>query len=303
MSALPLGGRVAVVTGATGGMGRVIALELARAGAQVVTVARTPARADTLREEVRRGVGRDALDVVHGDLSTRSGVLAAADQLAARYDVVHLLVNNAGAHFPERRVTSDGLEMHVAVDYLAAYGFMALLAPALRAGRARVVNVVSDTIRDTRQVTLLGRARPATLDPAELDDLTLVNGAAGFVPFEAYARAKLLTVMAGYHVARTLVGDGVTVNAVHPGIVATDIIDDLVPAFLRPVGGLIRRGMLSPEQGASSALRLATDPALEHATGRYFVRGVEERTPAVSYDAALQERLVAGSDRFLGLAV
>ncbi|GAB4087038.1 SDR family oxidoreductase [Myceligenerans cantabricum] len=298
MSPAPLTGKVAVVTGATGGMGRVIAVELARAGAHVVTVARTPARADALREQIARHAGRDGLEVLHGDLSERDGVLAAADQLTARHDAVHLMVNNAGAHFSDRRVNADGVERHVAVDYLAAYGMMTLLGPALRKGRARVVNVVSDTIRDTRQVSVLGRPRPATLDPAELGDLTRLNPADGFVPFQAYARAKLLTVMAGYHLARTLADDGVTVNAVHPGIAATDIIDDIVPSYLRPFGGLIRRGMLTPEQGAASALRLATDPAADRLTGRYFVRDAEKPTPPVSYDTTLQARLVDTSDRF-----
>jgi NAD(P)-dependent dehydrogenase (short-subunit alcohol dehydrogenase family) len=93
---------------------------------------------------------------------------------------------------------------------------------------------------------------------------------AGFVPFEAYARAKLMTVTAGHALARGLAADGVTVNAVHPGIVATDIIDDLVPALLRPFGGLIRRTMLTPAEGAAAALRLATDPDLAGVTGRYF---------------------------------
>lgn len=298
MSAAPLTGKVAVVTGATGGMGRVIALELARAGAHVVTVARTPTRADALREQIAREVDREGLEVLHGDLSDRNGVLAAAGQLTARYDAVHLLVNNAGAHFTDRRVNPDGIEMHIAVDYLAAYGMMTLLEPALRKGRARVVNVVSDSLRDTRQIALLGRPRPATVNPAQLDDLTKLNPADGFVPFQAYARAKLLTVMAGYHLARTLADDGVTVNAVHPGIVATDIIDDVIPALLRPFGGLIRQAMLAPEQGAAPALHLATDPALDHTTGTYFVRDVEKPTPPLSYDTTLQTRLVDSSSRF-----
>lgn len=298
MSTASLAGRVAVVTGATGGMGRVIALELARAGANVVAVARTPASGDALREQINRVVGRDCLDVAQGDLSDRNGVLAAADRIAAHHDVVHILVNNAGAHFPVRRVNSDGVEMHIAIDYLAAYGMMTLLEPALRKGRARVVNVASDTVRDTRQIKVLGRPRPATVDPAELDDLTRLNPADTFVPFQAYARAKLLTVMAGYHLARTLADDGVTVNAVHPGIVATDIIDDIIPSFLRPFGRFIRRTMLTPEQGAASALRLAADPALAHVTGRYYVKDAEAVTPPMSYDTTLQARLVDSSGRF-----
>ena len=92
-----------------------------------------------------------------------------------------------------------------------------------------------------------------------------------------------MTVTAGYDLARRLAPDGVTVNSLHPGIVATDIVDDLVPPVLRPFGALIRRSMLTPEQGAATAIRLATDPALTDTTGRYFNRGKRprQRSPTI----------------------
>jgi NAD(P)-dependent dehydrogenase (short-subunit alcohol dehydrogenase family) len=279
-------------------MGRVIALELARSGMHVITVAREPRRADSLREQIEREVGTGRLDVVPGDLSRRDGVIDAAAAVLARWSAVHVLVNNAGAHFSEHRLSPDGVERHIAVDYLAAHGLTLLLREALERGRARVVNVVSDTVRDTRQVKLLGRPRPATISADQLSDLTRLNPADGFVPFHAYARAKLLTVMAGYDLGRTLQHQGVTVNAVHPGIAATNIVDDLVPPALRPFRGLIRRFLLTPEQGASAALRLAIDPALAGVTGRYFLRDVDTRTPPVSYDVDAQRQLRATSDRY-----
>jgi len=284
-------GQVAVVTGATRGMGRVIALELARRGTQVVTVARDPRRAEPLQQQIKAEVGADRFDVVPGDLSRRDDVLAAAHHIADRYQAVHLLVNNAGAHFPDRRLSVDSVEMHVALDYLAGFGLTALLHDVLVRGRARVVNVASDTLNDTRQVKLLGRPRPATLDLTHLTNLSAVNPKAGFKPFEAYARAKLLTVMAGYEAARRLQPHGVTVNSMHPGIVATDIIDDLVPPLLTPFKRLIRRTMLTPEQGANTALRLATDPQLTTTTGAYFVRDTEATTPPLTHDPAARQQL------------
>lgn len=288
---------VAVVTGATGGMGRVLALALARRGMHVVTVARAPQRARQLRDEIARD-GAGSLEVLPGDLSHRAGIHAATAAIRERHDVIQLLINNAGAHYGKHRLSADGIEMHVAVDYLAAYGMTVLLASELRSGRARVVNVASDTLRDTRRLKAGGRPRPATLDIDALGDLALLNPIAGFVPFEAYARAKLLTVIAGYALARTLAGE-VSVNAVHPGIVATDIIRDVMPAALRPFGGLLRRAMLTPEQGAAAALRLATDPDLDGVTGRYFVRDTDTPTPPVSYSVDVQTRLRATTDRFL----
>jgi NAD(P)-dependent dehydrogenase (short-subunit alcohol dehydrogenase family) len=207
-------------------------------------------------------------------------------------------LNNAGAHFPHREVSADGIEMHVAVNYLPAYGLTTLLNGALRRGRARVVNVASDSLRDTRQIKLLGSARPPVIIRRELDDLTQLNASDRFRPFDAYARAKLLTVMAGYSLARDFADGGVTINAVHPGIVATGIIDGLIPTPLRPLRALIRRAMLTPEQGASAALRLATSPMLNHVTGRYFVRDIDVSTPSITYDTVAQQRLRASSDRF-----
>ena len=275
---------VAVVTGATGGMGQVIAAHLVQAGMEVVTIVRDPARAG-------------APGAIVGDLSRRQDVLACAQTILERHDRIHLLINNAGAHFPGHRVSPDGVEMHIALDYLAAYGLMTRLDGPLRRGRARIVNVASDTLNDTRQIKVAGRPRPATLDLTGVDSLARLSPAAGFVPFQAYARAKLMTVTAGYALARNLAADGVTVNAVHPGIVATGIIDDLVPAVLRPFGGLIRRGLLTPAQGAEAALRIATDPELDGVTGRYFNRDRQTPTPPVTHDPETQRRLLELSER------
>ncbi|KAA9153846.1 SDR family NAD(P)-dependent oxidoreductase [Microbacterium lushaniae] len=289
------GRRVAVVTGATGGMGRVITRELVRNGMHVVAVARDAARADALLSHDMPDGG--TWEVVAGDLSERAGVIRVAGAIAERHDAVHVLVNNAGAHYAQHRRSADGIELHIAVDYLAAFGVTTLLEEHLRRGGARVVNVASDSLRDTRRIALWGRPRPASLDVGELDDLARLNPAAGFIPFEAYARAKLLTVTAGYDLARTFAGE-VSVNAVHPGIVSTDIIDSLIPAPLRPLEGLIRRVLLTPEQGAAATLRLAVDPALEGVTGRYFVRAADTPTPPISYDPDVQLRLRETSDRF-----
>ena len=298
MSTPDLQDKVAVVTGATGGMGQVIAVELARRGARVVTVSRTVQRADPLRRRIIQAAGTDRLEVIEGDLSRRADVLAAARSITDRHCAVHLLVNNAGAHFPHRQLSADGLEMHVAVDYLAAYGLTTLLSAALGRGRARVVNVASDMLNDTRQIKILGRARPATLDLTDVTDLRQVNPSTGFVVFEAYATAKLMTVTAGYDIARRFAPDGITVNSVHPGIVATDIIGDLVPPVLRPFGAVLRRFLLTPEQGAAAAITAATDPALAGTTGRYYHRSTETGTPAVSRDLTTQAALRRLSDQY-----
>jgi retinol dehydrogenase-12 len=290
-----LTGKVSLVTGATGGIGRVIATELARLGSTVVIVSRTADGGEQLRRQIADDVGADRVEVVAGDLASQADLRRIAQAFIARHSQLHLLVNNAGAHYRKRQVTADGIEMHVAVDHLAGFALTSMLLDQLRAGApSRVVNVVSEAMNDTRTSTRRGRPRPATL-AADLDDLRKLNPEHGFVPFEAYARAKLLTTMTGYVLADRLRTSGVTVNAVHPGIVATKIVDDIAPPLVKPLLGLIKRSLLTPEQGAAAVLHVATAPELAEVSGRYFVRDSEQRSPEVSYDRDLQQRVWAAS--------
>jgi NAD(P)-dependent dehydrogenase (short-subunit alcohol dehydrogenase family) len=294
--AVNLSGRVSMVTGATGGMGRVIATELARLGSTVVIVSRSDTGGEQVRRQIAAEVGADRVEVLTGDLASQADLRSVAEEFTSRHDRLHVLVNNAGAHYRKRLVNADGIEMHVAVNHLAGFGLTTALLGQLRAGApSRVVNVVSDSMNDARPVTTRGRPRPVTLDADELDDLRRVNGTAGFVPFEAYARAKLLTTMSGYVLADQLRETGVTVNAVHPGLAATGIVDDIVPPLMKPFLGLIKRSLLTPAEGAAAALRLATAPELAGVTGNYFVRGTQQRSPEISYDRDLQRRVWAAS--------
>jgi NAD(P)-dependent dehydrogenase (short-subunit alcohol dehydrogenase family) len=289
-------GRVAVVTGAAGGLGRVVVTELARAGWTVVAATRTAVQGEQLCAEVARRVGTGRVEPVAADLADLADVHRLAAAVRARHPALHLLVNNAGATFRQHAVTTRGVERHVAVNHLAGFALTDLLLEPLRAGApSRVVNVVSAAMADTRRFPVRRRPRPVRLDPAHLDDLTRLNPAAGFAQFEAYARAKLLTVMWTFRLADRLAGAGVAVNAVHPGVAATGITADALPAAMAPLAGALRRALLTPEQGARAILRVATDPELDGVTGRYVEREAEARAPEVAYDPDLQQRLAESS--------
>ena len=287
-------GRVALVTGATGGMGRVIVGELARAGATVMAVCRSPERGEQLRRDVAHRTGADRVEVITGDLERQAEVREVAAQVLDRHDRLHVLLNNAGAHFPDQRPGPDGVERHVAVNHLAGFLLTQLLLPALQAGApARIVNVVSDALNDTRTVKIGPRPRPATITPDQLGGIDHAK------PTEVYGRSKLASLMCGYLLAERLAGTGVTVTALHPGQVDTGIIDAFSTKLTAPFLPTIRRLLLTPEQGAEPAIRLATDPALEGATGTYYRRHEQRPTTPVSYDRALQERIWAASTRLI----
>ena len=291
-------GRVVMVTGANGGMGRVIARELARGEATVVMVARDPGRGEEARREVARASGNASVDLLTADLSSQQDVRDLARRFKERYPRLDVLVNNAGAHVMQRKSSVDGIEMNLAVNHLSAFLLTNLLLDTLKASvPARVVNVASQAMADARPVTLVGRPRPATID---IEDLQ--GEREEFVPFEAYGRAKLAMLLTTYALARRLAGTGVTANALHPGIAATNIVEDVAPPPVRPFLGLIRPFLPTPERGARTSLYLATSPELEGISGKYFIRGKEAASVPVSYDEALQERVWEASAALTDLA-
>ena len=237
-------------------MGRVITTELARAGAHVVTTSRDHERGEALRRRIAADVGADRVEVLTGDLSSRTDLFRLAAEFAARHDALHMLVNNAGAHYRHRWLTVDGVEAHLAVNHLAGFSLTYLLRDRIRADPpARVVNVVSAAMSNLRP-PLFGRPRPVPLDLSGIADVRELNPATGFVPFAAYARAKLLATICGYEFADRWRDDGVTVNAVHPGIVSTGIVDDVLPTVLAPLACRSRH-IATPSIGSAATTRVS----------------------------------------------
>jgi NAD(P)-dependent dehydrogenase (short-subunit alcohol dehydrogenase family) len=291
-------GKVVMVTGANGGMGKVIARELVRQEATVVMVCRDPRKGEEARREIMQATGNSSVDLLIADLSSQQSVREVARQFQERYSHLHVLVNNAGAHVQQRKLSVDGIEMNLAVNHLSAFLLTNLLLDTLRASEpARIVNVASQAMADTRQITLVGKPRIATID---FDDL---QSEREFVPFEVYGQAKLAMLLCTYALARRLAGTGVTANALHPGITATNIVNDVAPPLVRPFLGLIKPFLPTPERGARTALYLAMSPEVEGVSGKYFIREKETPSVPISYDEALQERMWEISAQLTGLAV
>ena len=291
-----LHGRVCMVTGATGGMGRAISTELARRGATVVLLARSPASGEAARNNIVAATGNPGVEVLTADLADQSSIRRVTDRFHQRHDQLHVLVNNAGAHFRHRALSVDGIEMHLAVNHLSWFLLTRLLLGSLEAGApARIVNIGSQSMADTRQVKIRRTPRPATLDLGDL------HSEHNFQPMTVYATAKLEMLMCSYALARRLTGTGVTVNTAHPGITATNIVDAISTPALKPFLGIVKRFLLTPEQGAQAAIHLATAPELETTTGHYFIKQTEARSPDISYNTTVQEQLWAATSDLVGL--
>ncbi|WP_091950853.1 SDR family oxidoreductase [Methylorubrum salsuginis] len=275
-------GRQALVTGATSGIGAETALGLARLGARVGIVGRDPARTEATAARLRGETGGE-IDVFLADLSEQAQVRRLAAEASARYPVLDILVNNAGAIFSERHVTVDGFERTWALDHLAYVLLTHELMPRLAAApAARIVNVASAA--HTR-----GRI--------DFDDL---DGARRFSAMGRYAQAKLGNVLFTYALARRLAGTRMTVNAVHPGVVATKFAGN-THGWLRVAWRLIRPWLMTPEQGAQTSLYVATSPEVAGVSGCYFAKGRAVASSPLSRDAALQERVWTLSRSQMGI--
>lgn len=266
--------RHAVVTGATSGIGRWIARGLAQAGFSLSLVARDRQRAEAAQAWITAAVPGAAIDLVAADLSLLAEARAAAETIHARHPAITLLVNNAGMLSQKREMTAEGHEKTLATNLLSPLALTEALLPALAAAApARVVMIGSST------------SDRSAIDPEDLDL------AQGWRMTRAYARSKLGLLIMSRIWAAPLAGRGITINTVHPGLVATRIVrhggvDALAWRMMAPFS-------LTPQQGAETPLFACLAPELAGRTGLYLKRKREVAPNPRVFDAALTERVAA----------
>ncbi|HKP13134.1 MAG TPA: SDR family oxidoreductase [Blastocatellia bacterium] len=275
-----MSGKVCVVTGANSGIGKVTALELARRGARVVMVCRDRARGEAALTEIKQATGNDQLELMLCDLSSQADIRRFADEFKATHDRLDVLVNNAGVYLRKRETTVAGIETTFAVNHLAYFLLTDLLLDLLkRSAPSRIVNVSSGA---------------HTSGHINFDDL---QGERAYGGVKAYCHSKLANILFTRELARRLAGTNVTANCLHPGAVATGIFR----ALPKPLEAIIKLLTMSPEKGAQTSVYLATSPAVEGVTGKYFVRCKEAQPSAEARDDAVAERLWAESVRLTSL--
>jgi NAD(P)-dependent dehydrogenase (short-subunit alcohol dehydrogenase family) len=274
--------QVAVVTGASAGIGLHTALGLARTGMRVIMTGRDRDRTEAARRFVAAHAADASVETALADFASLAAVRRLADEILGRCERLDVLVNNAGLFSPQFRLSEDGYEMTFAINHLAPFLLTNLLLERLKASApARIVTVASRAHRGQRI------------------DLATVAGRRGWSMTRAYGRSKLCNILFTRELARQLDGTGVTAMCLHPGVVATGLAQR---------GGIAELGwrlakpfMVSVEKGAETSLFLATVRDPTPFDGGYVVGKALARPDPAALDNAMARRLWDESARLVGL--
>lgn len=282
MSSTDLQGKTYVITGANTGIGKITARELARRGAHVILACRSADKTQPVIDEIVRETGNDKIELVALDLADLGSVRRCAEQLLARNIPIHGLINNAGLA-GSRGTTKDGFELTFGTNHLGHYLLTRLLLDRIKqSGPARIVNVASASHYQAKAINW-DALRKKTKSRTGMPE---------------YAVSKLSNVLFTKELARRLEGTSVTTYALHPGVVATDVWRR-VPS---PVRWVMKKFMVTPEEGAQTSIRCATAPELANETGRYYDRDGKERRPnKLANDEQLAKELWTRSAEWTGL--
>jgi NAD(P)-dependent dehydrogenase (short-subunit alcohol dehydrogenase family) len=267
-TAIPRDTRTALVTGATSGVGRALAERLAAAGLTVGLVARDRTRAQKTRDEIVASTGNDRVEFLVGDLASMASVRDLGRVAAQAYPTLDILVNCAGVYTPKRTVTSDGFETMFATNVLGPFLLTNLLLPNLKAaGAARILVLAAPS-------------------GTKLDFTDLQNERR-FRSLSAFGASKAADLLFTFELARRLEGTKVTANAIHPGLVRSNLMKDA----RAPLRWVLRSMSTSPAKAVETIVPVALDPAFAARTGAMFHHAKEMDPPTSTRDADTARRL------------
>jgi NAD(P)-dependent dehydrogenase (short-subunit alcohol dehydrogenase family) len=252
--------KIVLITGATGGIGKAVAIALAKQGFTVVIHGRNQQKAEQVCEEIKAATGNDKIDVIVSNLFSLKDVRNMANTFKQKYKRLDVLVNNAGGIMgKDREKTTEGVEKTIAINLLAPFLLTELLLDILKNSYdGRIINVSSNSHKLN--------AKP------DFDDLSLEKG---YNPLRAYGNAKLFLIWITQHLSQTLNQQGIksiTANTLHPGAVATNFgVESNLGTVLNFIVKLARPLFKTPEQGADTIVYLATSSEVNNSSGKYFV--------------------------------
>ena len=274
-------GKVCMITGANSGIGKIMALELAKMGANVVMVCRNKERGEAAQKYIIAQSGNEDVELMVADLSLMKEVRRLADDFRKKHNHLHVLINNAALWPTKKIVTKEGLETQFAINHLSHFLLTNLLLDVIKdSAPARIINVSSGLHRRVKM------------------DFDNLQAEKNYRHMGVYGRTKLANVYFTKELARKLNGTDVTVNAFTPGMVSTNLgryMSGISQWFWRTFSG-------SAEKGAATGVFLAVSPDVEGVTGKYFANSKETKSSKISYDAGIAERLWKISGELVGLA-
>jgi NAD(P)-dependent dehydrogenase (short-subunit alcohol dehydrogenase family) len=260
--------KTVLISGVTGAIGGATALEIANTGANVVLLARNKSKLEQLKKDIVQKSGNNDIDILVADLSEIASIKNATKEFKQKYGRLDALVNVAAIYSGKREMTKDNLESMFAVNHVAPFILANELIGLLKESKGRVVTV----------------SAPSTTK-LNFEDL---QSEQKFSALTAFGASKMMNLMFTYSLARRLEGTGVSATVLHPGVVKSNLTDEM-PAILKFIFGLIAG---KPDVAAKMLSALAVDAQYENTNGKFFkYNGKEMKSSTYSYDANLQEKL------------
>jgi len=272
--------RICLITGATSGIGKATATELARKGFHVVVTYRNSSKGEQTINEIKQITGSELVEGMEVDLESFDSIRKMAADFKNKYPKIDVLINNAGIWETKRFESKDGIEKTIAVNHLAPFLLTNLLLDWVKKGNnPRIVNVSSEA------------HRYANID---FEDIECKKK---FGSMKAYGQSKLANILFTKKLAKMLEGTGITVNCLHPGVVNTNLFDKF-PSFMKSMmSGLL----LTPEKGARTSIFLATSDEFKSISGQYFAKMKMKKSNDTSNNSDAAEKLWDISKDYVGL--
>ena len=274
--------KTAIVTGANSGMGMATVRALSDMGAKVIMLCRSEKRGTEALEKLSSEKYRD-LELILCDLGNYDSIRAFANIVRRGYDHIDILVNNAGFISLDRQETGEGLERQFGINHIGHFLLTMSLLDLMGEG-GRIVNIASGAHKTGK---------------IHFDDINLTKG---FNVIKAYSQSKLANVLFTRELARRIKDRGITVNCCHPGAVATNIGIDRDTGFGKTVTRLLKPFFQTPEQGARTAIFLASDDSVSDVTGEYFYKCRIAKSSKRSKDMELAKKLFEFSEELVGIS-
>ncbi|SHF27832.1 NAD(P)-dependent dehydrogenase, short-chain alcohol dehydrogenase family [Seinonella peptonophila] len=276
--------KICLITGASSGIGKITAHQLAQQGATIIMVSSNLDRGKQVLNEIQKSTGNQNLAFFQCDLTSQISIHKLVAKVKAAYHHVDILINNAGGLMKSLQMTEEGIEKTFALNHIAPFLLTHLLLDQLKkSSQARIINVTSSG---------------HSVGVFDLDNLNAEKSFNG--PF-LYVQAKLANILFTYELARRLKETAITVNCLHPGFVQTNFGENANWLYRIFVNRLLKPFMISPEEGAQTTLYLATSNEVKHISGKYFVKKKPVKSARKTYDESLAKQLWGISEKLTNL--